>query len=162
MSTAPTQPEPVVLVRGMASDLDEVMHVMTAAFHADYGEGWSKSQCAGILPLDGVTLVLARDRNGETRGFSLMRTVADEAELLLLAVAPEAQGRGIGEALLQDFVGQGRKDARALLHLEVRDGNPAVTMYSRAGFKPVGRRRAYYRGERGDIYDAITMALDLD
>lgn len=161
MSSAAIQPEPVMLVRGMASDLGDVMRVMASAFHADFGEGWSKSQCAGILPLGGVTLMLARDGRGEIRGFSLVRTVADEAELLLLAVEPCAQGGGYGGALLREFIARGRNEGHALLHLEVRDGNPAVAMYSKEGFRPVGRRTDYYRGTGGRKYDAITMALNL-
>lgn len=160
MSTA-RQSEPVALVRGMASDLGDVMRVMSSAFHADFGEGWSKSQCAGILPLGGVTLTLARDSRGVTRGFSLVRTVADEAELLLLAVEQGAQGGGYGGALLRHFIERGREEGHALLHLEVRDGNAAVAMYAKAGFEPVGRRRAYYTGRGGRKYDAVTMAMSL-
>jgi [ribosomal protein S18]-alanine N-acetyltransferase len=161
MSSAAIQPQPVTLVRGMASDLADVMRVMASAFSADFGEGWSKSQCAGILPLGGVTLMLARDERGDTRGFSLARTVADEAELLLLAVEQGAQGEGYGAALLREFIDRGREQGHALLHLEVRDGNPAAAMYSKAGFHPVGRRKDYYRGTGGRKYDAVTMALNL-
>ena len=161
MSSAAIQPEPVTLVPGMASDLSDVMRVMASAFHADFGEGWSKSQCAGILPLGGVTLMLARDGRGDTRGFSLVRTVADEAELLLLAVEQSAQGQGYGGALLRAFIERGREEGHALLHLEVRDGNPAAAIYTKAGFHPVGRRKDYYRGTSGRKYDAVTMALNL-
>lgn len=161
MSSAAIQPEPVTLVRGMASDLDDVMRIMASAFHAGFGEGWSRSQCAGIFPLGGVTLMLAHDRLGVARGFSLVRTVADEAELLLLAVEQGAQGEGYGGALLREFVERGREEGHALLHLEVRDGNPAAAMYTKAGFHPVGRRKDYYRGTGGKKYDAVTMALKL-
>ena len=74
---------------GDSSDLEEVMEVMDAAFGSRFGEAWTRSQCAGILPMAGVCLVIARDpANGHIIGFSLMRTVADESELLLLAVLP--------------------------------------------------------------------------
>lgn len=161
MSSAAIQPQPVTLARGMASDLGEVMRVMASAFPAGFGEGWSRSQCAGILPLGGVTLMLARDGRGVTRGFSLVRTVVDEAELLLLAVEQDAQGAGYGGALLREFIARGRDQGQTLLHLEVRDGNPAAAMYTKAGFRPVGRRKDYYRGAGGRKYDAVTMALNL-
>ena len=161
MSTAPIQPAPIALVRGQASDLPDVMRVMFSAFHSNFGEGWSKSQCAGILPLNGVTLTLARDESGTTRGFALARAVADEAELLLLAVDRDAQGHGYGSALLHDFIECGRAEGRAFLHLEVRDGNGAEAMYDRFGFRPAGRRKSYYRGADGSTFDAVTMGLNL-
>ena len=42
--------------------------------------------------------------------------------------------------------------------LEVRDGNPAVRLYKRTGFSEVGRRRDYYSGCDGQLFDALTLA----
>lgn len=151
----------VQLDRGGASDLDSVMAIMTSAFDPRYGEAWSRSQCAGILPLTGVALTIAREPGGEPLGFALARTVADESELLLLAVAQGAQGRGIGSMLLERFVEDGRNGGLGRLHLEVRDGSRAVEFYRRHGFAPVGRRFDYYRGSSRMRYDAITMAMEL-
>jgi ribosomal-protein-alanine N-acetyltransferase len=109
----------------------------------------------------GVSLVLAHDNGHEPVGFSLFRTVADEAELLLLAVAPDHQHRGIGRLLLEQFVEQARAAGARRVHLEVRDGNPAVELYRSAGFRPAGRRPNYYRGSDGRQYDAITLAHSL-
>ncbi len=151
----------VRLASGEATDLDAVMDVMAAAFDPRFGEGWTRSQCGGILPLSGVLLILAEDESGGICGFSLLRTVADEAELLLLAVEPQAQRRGIGRALLDHFIDHGRKTGVRRLHLEVRDGNPAVAMYQAFGFKAEGRRPKYYSGVDGSQHDALTMAREL-
>lgn len=151
----------VRLAPGESADLDAVMDVMASAFDPRFGEGWTRSQCAGILPLSGVMLMLARDEDGEVHGFSLLRTVADEAELLLLAVAPQAQRRGVGGSLLDHFIGHGRCNGIRRLHLEVRDGNSAVAMYQAFGFKAEGRRAKYYSGQDGSQHDALTMALEL-
>lgn len=149
------------LERGTSDDLDAVMAVMQAAFGRRYGEAWTRSQCAGILPMAGVSLTLARDQDGDTIGFSLVRTVADESELLLLAVLPAHHRQGVGRSLLDDFFESARSDGVRRVHLEVRDGNPAVAMYRSAGFETVGRRRNYYHGSNGNRYDAITLAFDL-
>ena len=151
----------VRLVPGESTDLDAVMNVMSTAFDPRFGEGWTRSQCAGILPLSGVRLVLARDEGSDVRGFSLLRVVADEAELLLLAVAPHARRRGIGASLIEDFIEHGRSNGVRRLHLEVRDGNPAVAMYRAFGFRLEGRRPKYYSGKDGSQHDALTMARDL-
>jgi ribosomal-protein-alanine N-acetyltransferase len=153
------QPDRSVLLRnGEADDLDAVMSIMTSAFSPSYGEAWSRSQCAGILPMSGVTLTIAESENGPA-GFSLVRAVADEAELLLLAVAAEEQRRGIGCALLDQFIDAARGRGARKLHLEVRDGNSAMGLYLTAGFVPAGRRRNYYHGPEGDSFDAVTLML---
>ena len=157
-----TVENPVRIARGSSDDLDAVMRIMEAAFGDRFGEAWTRSQCAGILPMAGVALMLARDvDSGTATGFALIRTVADESELLLLAVAPDHRRRGVGRGLLNHFLDHARADAVSRAHLEVRDGNPAISMYRNAGFSAVGRRRNYYRSRDGQQFDAITFALNL-
>jgi ribosomal-protein-alanine N-acetyltransferase len=161
MSSVPSD-EAVRVVAGDSSDLPAVMTIMSTAFAPQFGEAWTRSQCAGILPMSGVSLMLAYDGEREQpRGFSLFRTVAGEAELLLLAVAPGHQRRGIGRLLLEQFVDCARSAGANRVHLEVRDGNPAVQMYRVAGFTPAGRRPNYYRGSDGLQFDALTFAYAL-
>jgi ribosomal-protein-alanine N-acetyltransferase len=142
--------------------MDAVMAIMAAAFDPAYGEGWTRSQCAGILPMAGVTLRLAEGRDGGVAGFALARAVADEAELLLIAVDPKAQQAGIGSALVDDFVEIATASGARRLHLEVRDGNTAIALYERAGFSLAGRRRDYYRGTDGRKRDALTLAMEIN
>lgn len=160
MSSLP-QPEAIVISRGERGDLDDVMTVMTTAFDARFGEGWTRSQCAGILPMPGVVLVVARGAAGQPLGFALWRTISGDSELLLLAVAPEHRRRGVGQRLLSEFIEQARRQGVARVHLEVRDGNPAIAMYQSAGFSRVGHRPLYYRGLDGEQFDALTFARDL-
>jgi ribosomal-protein-alanine N-acetyltransferase len=148
----------VQLRRGSVDDLGEVMRIMGGAFQPCFGEAWTRSQCAGILPMTGVRLTMAED-SGDTVGFSLMRCVADEAELLLIAVDPARQNCGVGQSLLDEFIVSARATGAVRLHLEVRDGNPAVRMYRAAGFAPAGRRRNYYHGPGGTTHDAVTLML---
>lgn len=151
----------LLLVDGASADLDSVVEIMNSAFDERFGEAWTRSQCAGILPMPGVKLVLARFADGPAAGFSLQRSIADEAELLLLAVAPEFRRRGIGKMLLDGFLDQVRDNGANRVHLEVREGNPAVIMYRSAGFALVGRRRKYYRGRFGGEFDALTLSRQL-
>lgn len=160
IGSPPSLPD-VALVAGGSDELDAVMTIMTAAFEPRFGEGWTRSQCAGILPMSGVSLILARQSDGRPLGFSLFRTLAGEAELLLLAVAPPHRRNGVGRRLLDEFVGRARAGGAGRVHLEVRDGNPAVAMYRAAGFEQVGRRSQYYKGKDGGRFDAITLARDL-
>ena len=149
----------VQLEPGTSDDLDAVMQIMEAAFGSTYGEAWTRSQCAGILPMAGVWLVLAREQaTREAVGFSLSRYVAGEAELLLLGVLPSRHRQGIGRDLLDHFTRRAAANGASRVHLEVRDGNPAVHMYRAAGFEAVGRRRKYYHTPDGRNFDALTFA----
>lgn len=147
----------VTLAEGSILDLDAVMRVMEDSFDPAYGEGWTAPQCAGLMPMPGVWLTLARD-GGKVVGFALARMVADEAELLLLAVERGRQHQGIGQMLLDRFTSIAASRGAGRLHLEVRDGNHAIKLYSRSGFIEVGRRRNYYNGRDGQVYDALTLA----
>ena len=161
MSSVPAD-DAVRLEAGRSTDLGAVMAIMNAAFDPRFGEAWTRSQCAGILPMSGVSLMLARDNGDEQPlGFSLFRTVAGEAELLLLAVAPDHQGRGVGRRLLNQFVDRALAAGASRVHLAVREGNPAIEMYRRAGFEAAGRRPKYYRGQNGLQFDALTFARQL-
>lgn len=162
MSSLASSAAPLLFVRCEGSGLDEVMEIMGRAFDPEFGEAWTRSQCAGILPMSGVTLTLARDGNsGSPAGFSLVRTVADEAELLLIAVDPAARRNGVGRALIEYFVEHSNRCGATRLHLEVRDGNDAISLYRASGFEIVGRRHLYYRGANGRQYDALTLAFAL-
>lgn len=147
----------VLIEEGGPDDLADVMRVMQESFDPAFGEAWTGPQCAGLLPMPGVWLSLARIQ-GEVVGFALSRLVAAEAELLLLAVRRESQGFGVGAKLLDRFVDLARRRGAEQLHLEVRDGNHAVTLYTRSGFAEVGRRKNYYNGRDGQLYDALTLA----
>jgi ribosomal-protein-alanine N-acetyltransferase len=158
----PALAEQIHLVPGTAEDIDGVMKVMDGSFGDIFGEAWTRSQLTGILPMAGVFLMLAVDRTRHAVvGFSLVRTVSDESELLLIGVLPGHQRGGIGKLLLDDFVDRARDAGVGRVHLEVRDSNPAISMYKSAGFLPVGRRRNYYHAEDGNTYDAITLAYEL-
>jgi [ribosomal protein S18]-alanine N-acetyltransferase len=147
----------IALGPGGIADLDAVMNVMDDSFDPRFGEAWTASQCAGLLPMPGVWLILAREGDA-TIGFALARAVATEAELLLLAVCRGAQGRGIGKMLLERFAEEAKGRGAMRLHLEVREGNHALSLYERADYTLIGRRRNYYSGRGGQTYDALTLA----
>ncbi len=150
----------VHISKGGAMDLPAIMPVMKSAFAPAFGEAWSKGQCLGLLSLPGTSLTLAR-RKPSIAGFSLVRSVLDEAELMLIAVRPSEQGRGIGHALLEEAKAWSRTQGALRLFLEVRSGNSAVSLYESAGFIQVGCRKDYYRGALGEKSDALTLSVSL-
>lgn len=95
-------------------------------------------------------------------GFSLSRQVADEAELLSIALAREARGKGFGGLLLGRHLGALAAKGTRTVHLEVEDGNrAALALYRRHGFAIVGRREGYYPRPDGSRAAALTMSRSL-
>ncbi|MGQ7361753.1 GNAT family N-acetyltransferase, partial [Streptococcus suis] len=89
---------------------------------------WTRSQCLGVMAMPGVRLTIAQV-DDLPAGFAMVRSVADEAELLLLAVAPPYRRRGVAGALLRAVIAEAQGAGIATLHLEVRAGNDAVRLY---------------------------------
>jgi ribosomal-protein-alanine N-acetyltransferase len=146
----------LTIAEGGLADLEAVMQVMHDSFDPAYGEAWTSAQCAGLMPMPGVWLSLAREGD-EVVGFALARIVLKEAELLLLAVRRDRQAAGVGQMLLDRFILVAASRGADHLHLEVREGNPAMNLYLKSGFAEVGRRKNYYTGGDGQIYDALTL-----
>lgn len=95
-------------------------------------------------------------------GFLAGRAVAGEAELLTLAVAPEARRRGLGRRLVERFVYQARLRSAGAAFLEVSAENPAaLALYESSGFRTAGRRRGYYTDGTGRALDALVMTRAL-
>ena len=127
-----------------------------AAIHAAAfppGERWGGDAFALQLALPGVFGVV--DDRG---GVLLARVAADEAEILTLAVHPDARRHGIAAGLLAEAASVARAAGAASLFLEVSEANLAArALYDGAGFAMVGRRRRYY----ADGTDALVLRRGL-
>ena len=129
-----------------------------AALHAlCFPDPWGETAMAALLSSPGVTGLVA-ERKREPAGLILVRTVADEAEILTLGVAPQARRGGLGAALLDAALDTARAAGCETLFLEVSAANaPAAALYQRAGFTETGRRARYY----ADGSDARLLARAL-
>jgi ribosomal-protein-alanine N-acetyltransferase len=77
-----------------------------------------------------------------------------EAELLRIAVHPEARRSGQGREILRASTEALRAEGISVFHLEVRASNtPARTLYESEGWRCTGIRKAYYKdGEDAVVY----------
>lgn len=142
-------------------DLDLASRLHGEAFAAMGERAWSRQDVAELLASPGVA-GLALEVDGRDTGFALYRVVAEEAELLTLAVRTADRRLGMGRALLRAVIDRVRTQGAQFLFLEVGADNPAArALYDRTGFVTVGQRAAYYR--RGDLpaADALVMRLAL-
>lgn len=123
-----------------------------AALHAAcFPDAWDATAITALLGTPGSFAFAHPD------GFVLARVAGDEAEILTLAVAPSARGRGLGRALLQAVIRSTAEQGAASLFLEVGADNPAaLALYAGLGFSKVGMRKAYYNGR-----DALVLRLPL-
>jgi len=123
-----------------------------AALHAAcFPRAWDAAALSDMLAGPGA-FAFAHDD-----GFVLGRTTADEAEILTLAVAPRARGKGLGRALLQAAINKAKTMGAVTMFLEVGADNPhALALYAGLGFAEVGMRKAYYEGR-----DALVLRLPL-
>lgn len=151
----------------MKDDLDRIMEVMEAAFDPAWAEAWTRRQVSDSLAMPHTHYQLADAGGGEPAedsdagGFTLTRYAPGEEELLLIAVLPALRGRGVGRLLLERAFAAARARGAERMFLEMRDNNPAASLYSALGFEPIGRRKAYYRLPSGQFLDAITFARQL-
>nr|WP_288826331.1 ribosomal protein S18-alanine N-acetyltransferase [uncultured Clostridium sp.] len=81
----------------------------------------------------------------EPAGYCVFRIVADECELLRIAVRPEYRGRGLSKKLMDQMVFYSRKNEVKSIFLEVRESNDrARNLYKSYGFTEEGVRKHYY------------------
>jgi ribosomal-protein-alanine N-acetyltransferase len=121
---------------------------------------WDADSISATLSVPGTVAFVAR-AGGSFRACALLRIVADEGEILTLAVVPAARRQGLGRRLIAACVDEAGAVGARRLHLEVGAGNVAArALYARAGFIEAGRRPGYYRGANGRE-DAIIMARDV-
>ena len=120
---------------------------------------WTREQIKSQFP-DGEHIFLAAvDEDGAVEGYAGAMIAADEGYISNVAVDPEHRRQGIGGALIEKLVSMAAERGLAFLTLEARASNaPALALYEKYGFRPVGRRKNYYEKPRED---AILMTLFL-
>ena len=138
-----------------AAHLPQVAALEKVCFPAD---PWSEELFRAALERPPTSLLLAEGENGTALGYAVLSAVLDEGNLDNIAVAPHCRRRGVADALLSTLTDFGRARMSVLV-LEVRASNlPAITLYEKHGFVPVGRRKNYYESPKED---ALLMTLDL-
>ncbi len=97
------------------------------------------------------------EQQGQVVGFCILQPVLDEANLLLMAVHPSQQGKGLGYQLLEASIAQ-LKNNPLQIFLEVRESNQAaIALYEKSGFHQIALRKNYYPKPDGGREHAIIM-----
>lgn len=124
----------------------QVAQLETLCFH----DPWSERSIAGELDNPLSTWLVCID--GDTMlGYVGSQTVMGEADMMNVAVHPDARRQGIAQRLILALVEELKKQGSHCLTLEVRASNQnAISLYQKLGFSQIGRRPNYYRNPKED------------
>ncbi|EPX55305.1 Ribosomal-protein-S18p-alanine acetyltransferase [Cystobacter fuscus DSM 2262] len=155
------RPSDFLLRRMTHDDLPAVMELEKASFT----NPWSLELLRRELGHDWSVIFLLEEPTEEggrrLLGISIFWIVHDEVHVLNVATTPEHRRRGVGRALMEATLAEGRARKCSLATLEVRKSNEAaINLYKSFGFRPVGVRPNYYVDEGQAAEDAIVMVLD--
>jgi len=117
---------------------------------------WSADEFSILLGQKGVRFL------GDITAFALIRTIADEAEILTLATDPAMRRRGLARAVLQLAEATAFSAGAARMFLEVAEDNSAArALYSTAGYTQIGRRPGYYLPKNAAPVAALVLCKEL-
>ncbi len=125
----------VHLRRARASELVVLASIDRAAFPA----GWSLdavaiAEAAGATPSQLVRV--ARTHHGTAVGYAVTGRAGRASFLQRLAVRPDAQGQGVGMALVEDAMRWARRRRATTMVVNTQhDNRAALSLYQRAGFQ---------------------------
>ncbi len=137
------------LIRTMVrEDCPDVHDLLKACFR----DPWSLDSLYGMFQVTGYLCLLAVEKSsGRILGFAGLKSVLDQADITDVAVAESSRGRGLGGKLLCCLLDQAWEQGVREVFLEVRASNePALALYTKAGFVSVGLRKNYYAGPAED------------
>jgi ribosomal-protein-alanine N-acetyltransferase len=143
---------------GQPADADTMARLHGQGFF----RGWPREDFESFLSEPGTPAYVACDARRRVAGFALLRILADEAELITIAVDPKWRRKGVGAALMRAMFEDLQLSAARRFLLEVAADNPsAIKLYKGFGFSQIGERQAYYARPDGRPATALVMARDL-
>ncbi len=138
----------VVIRPTMWPDLAELARLEVELFGA---EAWSHASWWAELAARPRRAYVTALLGGRVAGYAGIDRAGSVADVMTIAVVPEARGGGLGRRLLRALLAR-RAGAEAVM-LEVRADNEAArSLYAAEGFEIIATRRRYY----GEV-DALVM-----
>lgn len=132
------------------ADLDQVVQIERLV----QTHPWSLQQFQESIQSYQSTVI---EQAGQVVGFCILQPILDEANLLLMAIHPSQQGKGLGYQLLDASLAQ-LKNNPLQVFLEVRESNQAaIALYEKSDFHQIDLRKNYYPKPDGTREHAIIM-----
>ncbi|WP_083450040.1 ribosomal protein S18-alanine N-acetyltransferase [Luteipulveratus mongoliensis] len=125
------------------TDIETLAELERALFADD---AWSPASWWGELAGRPRRAYVVAEDGADIVGYAGVDRAGDVADVMTVAVAPAAQGSGLGQQLMDWMVDTARDGGAESLLLEVRaDNAPARKLYDRNGFEQISVRRRYYK-----------------
>jgi len=138
----------LILIPAQLVDLPDLSTIESASFAHPWSEAVFLSELSKFPP---SIYVVRRGPEDPVMGYICFWPVADEIQMLNLAVHPNYRRQGIGRTLMTFLLNQIRGKKALKVFLEVRPSNqPAIALYRSLGFKTLYRRPGYYAPEGED------------
>ncbi len=117
-----------------------------------FRDPWSENSIAYELT-NPLSFWLVAEEAGQVLGYVGSQTVLDEADMMNIAVHPDARRQGIARQLVTELIAALCQKGVRSLTLEVRVSNsPAISLYEKLGFIQAGKRPNYYRNPKEDAW----------
>jgi [ribosomal protein S18]-alanine N-acetyltransferase len=140
-------------------DADAVAKLHAQSFY----RGWPRQDIESYLLDSDTPTLVACDAKRKVVGFSMLRLLGDDVELMTIAVDPKYRGKGIGAALLHACFEDLLMTPSKRMVLEVAADNPAaLKLYGKLGFTKIAERKGYYARPDGQPATALVMARNLE
>lgn len=128
-----------------AREVEDSVHIWT---------GYIRLKSALTLCLDGKPVGMA---NLYISPFQKLK----HQSLFSIMIDKDHRGQGLGTILLENLIRFAKEEHNIeVLHLEVYDGNPAIGLYKKMGFKEYGRHPLFIKLEDGYV-DKVLMQREL-
>jgi [ribosomal protein S18]-alanine N-acetyltransferase len=123
---------------------EEHLDALTALDALCFSDPWTRDGLKAELSSDTACFAVA-EQDGIAVGCAGMHCICGECYIDKVAIHPDYRRNGIAQALVQYLIDYAIKRNGEFITLEVREGNaPAIALYSKMGFQPVGVRPDFY------------------
>ena len=135
-------------------DLQEIKNCLDT----EYDNFWSYQTLESEINSESSIYIIIKNNQNLILGFTGIKVILDEAELMNIVVKKDFRHNGIGSILLDDLINYSKKLNLKTITLEVNENNlSAIRLYDKFSFDRLGIRKKYYNGES----DAIIMSKHL-
>ena len=140
--------------RAVKADIPKILEIENVSF----SDPWEERSFNQVLDQENKYFFV-EEIDSKLAGYVVFETVFDEGHITNLAVAKPFQRKGVASRFLEKMIDLARSLKIKDIFLEVRESNKAAAqLYSKFGFREVGKRKGYYPKANED---ALILKLSL-
>jgi [ribosomal protein S18]-alanine N-acetyltransferase len=135
--------------------------IHAGSFKGEFDKAWSQNEIKTLFTIQNTHGYVV-ELDDMPIGFTIIREMIDEAEIITFCILPKYCRNGYAMVLLEWIIKDLQSNSFKRLFLEVRENNvAAIRLYTKGAFHIVGRRKGYYQNSVHQKIDALVMHHDL-